>query len=229
MYDSVAISAAVIAAIAALFLFLWFLPRPNLRGDVVVAVSALAACVSAYASGASPSDLGFKPVTSPLRLLAEVVGLVLATYIVKGLLVDGLAIRLLGVPEPPVEADAGRYRNRRRLLAELWTSAYASPLEEVLFRGFLQTAMTFVALHLLPPLVAVPVAVLLPALLFGIAHRAQGLAGVLAATTVGLVFGAWFAANGHDLVPLLLAHTLINGVTCVLLYVVPAERLRQPA
>lgn len=229
MYESAAVTAAAVTAIAALFLFLWFLPRPNLRGDVVVALSAAAGCGAVVATGASPSDLGLKPVTSPLRLLGEVVGLVLATYIVKGLLVDGLAIRLLGVPEPPVEADAGRYRNRRSLLAELWSSAYASPLEELLFRGFLQTALTFIALQLAPPVVAIPVAVLLPALLFGIAHRAQGPAGVLAATTVGVVFGTWFAANGHDLVPLMLAHLLINVTTCVLLFLVPPEQLRQPA
>ena len=94
------------------------------------------------------------------------------------------------------------------LIALSWISAGFG--EEMFFRGFvitrLQTAFDGTKL-------ASAFSVLLAALLFGYVHfYYQGLTGLVNATTIGLIFGAFFLLYKRNLWPLVLAHGFINSL-----------------
>jgi membrane protease YdiL (CAAX protease family) len=90
-----------------------------------------------------------------------------------------------------------------------------------MFRGFLRTAVQQVASVVGNGLVADGVAIAGPALLFGIAHRSQGRTGVITAATVGICFDAWFALNGQNLLPLIVARGTINSISHVFMFFSP--------
>lgn len=94
------------------------------------------------------------------------------------------------------------------LIALSWISAGFG--EEMFFRGFvitrLQTAFN-------PTKLASAFAVLLAALLFGYVHfYYQGLAGLVNASVIGLIFGTFFLLYKRNLWPLVLAHGFINSL-----------------
>jgi len=90
----------------------------------------------------------------------------------------------------------------------VWTSAAFG--EEMFFRGFLvsrlKTAFSGVQY-------SSALAVLLPALLFGVGHMYyQGLRGLIAISVIGAVFGVLFLLYKRNLWPLILAHGLIDSL-----------------
>lgn len=94
------------------------------------------------------------------------------------------------------------------LIALSWISAGFG--EEMFFRGFvitkLQTVFNGTKL-------ASALAVLLAALLFGYVHfYYQGLAGLVNAGVIGLIFGTFFLLYKRNLWPLILAHGFINSL-----------------
>lgn len=228
MFPTVAVAAACLAAVVGLFLLLWFWPRPDIRGDVVCAVSAVAALGLVQAFGGGPVSMGLgSPAESGfLRLIGTALAICLSVYVAKAFVIDLILVRLLGWREQPFEVQA-HFRNRGLLARGLVQSLYASTSEELLFRGFMQSATLLLASALVPAAAAGPVSIVGPALLFGLCHRAQGPTGVATATLVGLVFGCWFLALGQTLWPLILAHVLINMLTDVLLYLVPPDMVRE--
>lgn len=87
--------------------------------------------------------------------------------------------------------------------------------EELLFRGFL--------IWILQPLVGMPVAAVLAALLFGAAHAYQGLAGIIRTGLFGLVFTAIVLLT-RSLWPAIVLHTVVDAMGGVLAWLV----LRNP-
>jgi membrane protease YdiL (CAAX protease family) len=78
----------------------------------------------------------------------------------------------------------------------------ASPMEELLYRGYLFWALT--------PLTGLWGAVALSSILFGVAHAYQGWFGILRTALIGLAFAIGFALT-HSLWWLMLTHILMNA------------------
>jgi membrane protease YdiL (CAAX protease family) len=93
-----------------------------------------------------------------------------------------------------------------------WTSAGFG--EEMLFRGFFLTRLEGL---LGKTRLALMLAVVLQAMLFGLSHYKQGPSGILVTGMIGLVFGTFYA-RGRNLWPLIIAHGLMDAVSLVGLY-----------
>ena len=101
------------------------------------------------------------------------------------------------------------------LIPVAWGSAAIG--EEMLARGFL--------LHRAEGLTGTTVAVVLQAALFAMAHFYQGLTGVVNIFVLALVFGAVYLKSGRNLLPLIVAHGLIDTYGLTMLYVGRADML----
>ena len=229
MFPSLAATAAALLTVAGLFLLLWFWPKLDIRGDAVCALAALAALalVQVWGGGVAKIGLGLPVEGGWLRLTGTALAICLSVYAVKALVIDLLLGRLIGVQAQRFDVE-GHFRNKGVLVRSLGQSLYASTSEEILFRGFLQSATFLLASSVLPSVAAGLLSIVGPALLFGVCHRSQGTAGIATATVVGLVFGTWFLILGQTLWPLILAHVLINALTDVVLFYTPPDILQDP-
>ncbi|MCM3618322.1 CPBP family intramembrane metalloprotease [Sutcliffiella horikoshii] len=90
---------------------------------------------------------------------------------------------------------------------EVWNyvSLTAGITEEIIYRGFLMFALSF-----LFPDLSIWVVILLSSILFGLAHTYQGLVtGVIRTTIFGIVFSILYIGLG-SIVPLIILHFLID-------------------
>lgn len=132
----------------------------------------------------------------------------------------GFLLKMLGIPQPDytllqqmIEGNLGVYL--WFLLPISWGSAAIG--EELLARGFLQ--------YRLEGMTNTTVAVVLQAAIFGVAHFYQGAAGILYTFVVGLVFGTVYVKCGRNLLPLVIAHGVIDTIAVTLLYFGRADLL----
>ncbi|WP_417486593.1 CPBP family intramembrane glutamic endopeptidase [Maricaulis sp.] len=95
-----------------------------------------------------------------------------------------------------------------------WTSAAFG--EEIFFRGYLIDRIS----KLLPNARwASFVAVLIPALIFGIAHAYyQGIRGLIVTGLIGLALGALYLVNKRNLWPNIIAHGLVDSLAFTAMY-----------
>lgn len=99
-------------------------------------------------------------------------------------------------------------------LGIVWTAAAFG--EEMFFRGFLVTRT--MALFRGVPFAAV-LAVLIPALLFGLGHfYYQGLRGLVTTAAIGIAFGTAFLLLKRNLWPIVLVHGIVDTLTFTALY-----------
>jgi membrane protease YdiL (CAAX protease family) len=101
------------------------------------------------------------------------------------------------------------------LLPISWGSAAIG--EELLARGFL--------LYRLEGMTNTATAILLQAAIFGVAHFYQGLPGILTTFLVGLVFGVVYVKCGRSLLPVIIAHGVIDTIAVTVLYMGRADLL----
>lgn len=101
------------------------------------------------------------------------------------------------------------------LLPVTWGSAAFG--EELLVRGFL--------LHRLEGLAGTTAALFLQAIIFAVAHFYQGLGGVITVFLVALVFGAVYLRCGRSLLPLFIAHGVVDTVGITAFYMGWADLL----
>ena len=94
------------------------------------------------------------------------------------------------------------------LIPVAWGSAAIG--EEMLSRGFLQ--------HRLEGLSNTAVAVVLQAMIFAGVHFYQGLTGVINIFLLALVFGVVYVRCGRNLVPLIIAHGVIDTISLTLIF-----------
>ena len=118
------------------------------------------------------------------------------------LIIAALMSLLLGAVAPQVVRPAWQLTNRALLPLALLAMIAIAYREELFFRAFLLSHLE--ALGLTPA-----TRILVGGLLFGLAHLAQGLAGIVVASTIGLLFGILFERyrNVHIVA---VAHTLYN-------------------
>lgn len=132
----------------------------------------------------------------------------------------GFALKALGLPPADysqlqvlLEGDLAMYL--WFLLPISWGSAAIG--EELLARGFLQ--------YRLEGMTNTALAVLLQAAIFGVAHFYQGIAGILTTFLVGLVFGTVYVKCGRNLLPLVIAHGVIDTIAVTALFMGRADLL----
>lgn len=183
----------------------WFLPTLLILG--------VAAC-SLLGRREGLASLGMRRVDRPLRLLVEVFGISV-----------GWTLLVWAVTMPALEHVTGRRQDlgmfedvegNLGLLAALvlasWTLAAVG--EELAYRGFVLTRLR----ELLPRRAwAVPAAVVLTALLFGLAHGEQGIVGVTLATLDGVLFGV-LRCRYRTLWASVLAHGFNNTIGLVVFF-----------
>lgn len=143
-----------------------------------------------------------------------VAGMALGALVVPSL-VFSIALPL-GLPAPSMN-DLAMVRGNTPalfgLLAIAWTTAAVG--EELLFRGFLIDRLTRAWGG---GRVAATGAVGAQALLFGVAHANQGVGGVVATALVALVLGLGFLVLNRRLVPVMVAHGLVDSVGAIALF-----------
>lgn len=178
----------------------------------------IAATVYLRREGSSWGSLAFG---SPLSA-RQVSGYVCLTLGVTWLLVtvSNLLLRSADLPPPDysvfeqiLEGDLAMYL--WLLIPVGWGSAAIG--EELLARGFL--------LYRLEGLAGTALAVILQAAIFAAAHFYQGVTGVLNILVLALVFGAVYLKCGRNLLPLIIAHGLIDTFSITLLYLGYGELL----
>jgi membrane protease YdiL (CAAX protease family) len=144
-------------------------------------------------------------------------GLVLGVglQLVSSVLLDPLLGRWTGTPVDLSSLDGmrGRLGPYLVMLAIGWM--VGGFLEEMLFRGYLQKRIRMV-LGASP--FGVSVAILLPALAFGLAHSYQGLAGMISTGLMGALFGGAFVWSRENLWLPILLHGISNTLGITLIY-----------
>lgn len=146
----------------------------------------------------------------------------LAATLALAALQTSSAIKVARLPAPSekLRAQLGSVaaispRTASELPAFFGVSLTAGFCEELLFRGFL--------VWVLQPLVGLWVAAVLSALLFGLAHAYQGLAGVIRTGLFGLVFTAIVLLT-QSLWPAIVLHAAVDAMGGVLAWLI----LRHP-
>jgi membrane protease YdiL (CAAX protease family) len=99
------------------------------------------------------------------------------------------------------------------LLGQTWTLAAFG--EEMVFRGYLMRRFGDLVGDTLAARVGVVAAT---SILFGLAHRYQGWAGVLATATIGCLLAILFLASKRNLWPAIMCHGLVDTVVLSAIY-----------
>jgi membrane protease YdiL (CAAX protease family) len=169
--------------------------------------------------GLSWSDMGLRPlsgVKAKLMVIPQAFLVFLAfVAVVAPILIIGPAIGLEFLTEEPagVEDRWGNVRGNLPMyllwLVTVWTAAAFG--EEMFFRGYLITRLQTVFSEIKFGIV---LAVIIPALLFGLGHvYYQGLRGLIITGAIGLAFGTMFLLFKRNLWPLVLWHGIIDTLT----------------
>ena len=178
----------------------------------------LAATLFLRREGVLWRDLVFGRPLPPLQVLGFT-GLALA-LVLFAVTASNAVLRAMGFPPADVsvftqllEGDLVIYL--WFLLPVSWGSAAIG--EELLMRGYL--------LHRLEGLAGTAAAVVLQALIFALAHFYQGITGVVNIFVLALLFGLVYLRSGRNLLPLILAHGLIDTFSMTALYLGRSEYL----
>ncbi len=137
---------------------------------------------------------------------------ILFTVLVVFAIVSTLVAQILGLSQQELP-DSISLTQYIYLLTVSWVSAAFG--EELFCRGFL---MNNLASLFGSGRAAWGAALILQAGLFGIAHYDQGLLGVIVTGTVGLTFGVFYLLCKRNLIPLIIAHGLVNTISFSALY-----------
>lgn len=194
--------------------------------ELISVLAALASPLSAMAavgvawlwlrkSGRFRQALGLLPLTNwpqTLGLALLATGGVIAIFGIGGIAIDAA-----GLPSPDIRQVLDMVTASPALFT-LWIVAVAwlgaGLGEELLFRGFL-----FDRLLRLPGVAGtMPVALIVQAALFGLAHFYQGIAGVLMTGAVGLLLGWIRLRAGGAIWPAVLAHAAVDTIMLSLAY-----------
>jgi membrane protease YdiL (CAAX protease family) len=183
-------------------------------GVIIGFVFLLAALLLARRQGSFP-EIGFRRPESWTRtiLLGALIGV--AIQLVFSIVVDPLLERLAGSPVDLSNLDGmrGHLANYLVMLAVGWV--IGGFLEEMLFRGYLLGRIRRV---LGDGPVATALAILLPALAFGLSHAYQDTAGMLSTGLIGALFGIAFVWYRGNLWLPILVHGFSNVAGITLIY-----------
>lgn len=135
-------------------------------------------------------------------------------------ILSNIVLRLLGFSGPKVSGLSSILSGNLTmylwfLIPVAWGSAAIG--EELISRGFL--------LHRIETLVGTAPANVLQATIFALAHSYQGISGVISIFFLALVFGAVFMRSGRNLLPIILAHGIIDTIGLTVVYLGYADQI----
>ncbi|RXT02817.1 CPBP family intramembrane glutamic endopeptidase [Ammoniphilus sp. CFH 90114] len=131
------------------------------------------------------------------------------------LVINYIAIRVSPIYKEKAKLELERYRSNEKFGSMFprtsqerkrwnYVSLTAGITEEIIYRGFLLYAI----LYFLPTL-SIWIALVVAALLFGLAHTYQGVTGVIRTALIGFLFGAVYVSL-ESILPLILLHIIAD-------------------
>ncbi len=142
----------------------------------------------------------------------------LATGAIVMFVVMPISMRLLGGPGPDVSGHFLWLKESLPvflvyLFGVVWISAAIG--EELFVRGWM---MNKVAVLFGYGFLGWTLALFGQAFFFGFAHSYQGMLGMIATGSIGFIFGVFYLINQRRLIPLIIAHGLIDTISLTQLY-----------
>ena len=164
------------------------------------------------------ADIGFRPISFSQNIWFTVITLILSGLLLIFCLYRIIAPFLIKNYREKIKKDiAGvegdilpRTKKERRLFALV--SFSAGTCEEIFYRGFVAFLLQAVF-----PGIPIFLIVLIPSVLFGIAHTYQGLQGVISTGIVGAFFMCVFLVTGGSLILPMVLHFLLDFSSTFLL------------
>lgn len=177
-----------------------------------VGLPLLVATLFLHLEGKSWSSLAFGRAIGTRQLLGFAVLAFVASFAAVSVVV---MILQQGFGFPPVDVSAFESVIKGNLTAYLWfliPVAWGSAAigEELLVRGYL--------LHRIEGLAGLRIAIVLQAIIFSSAHFYQGITGVLSVFVLSLIFGAVYVKSGRNLLPVIIAHGVIDTFALTAVY-----------
>lgn len=187
------------------------------KGPLAIVAGALIASYFLYRNGERWRDLGFRRPESWVNIALGVVLCVGALIAVQYVLVVP-ASESLDLGEPDLSALAVVRVDFVTFLIFLGPLSWGSAAfgEEFIARGFI---LNRIAVAAGGTRAAWLTAAVIQAVIFGLAHSWQGLAGMIATGVVGLVFGLAYLLIGRNLWLTIITHGLFDSVTVVAIYI----------
>ena len=145
-------------------------------------------------------------------------GTVILVFLIMGLIVKPI-LESFGLTNPAGVADRFSFFMGKPLvfigylITVVWFGAALG--EELLFRGYLLNRLVVCIGN---NKLAIIIALIIHAVIFGMLHIYQGLAGVIATGCIALIFGSVYFVINRKLFPIIIAHGIINSVSLIGLY-----------
>ncbi len=143
---------------------------------------------------------------------------VIIVFLLMGLILDPI-LSHFGLEKPSDVADRFQFFLGKPVLfitylvIVVWIGAALG--EELLMRGFLLNRLTDVFGKNKTGWI---IAMLIHAIIFGMLHIYQGLAGIITTTFIALIFGSAYLIAKRRLFPVILAHLIINTISLTAFY-----------
>ena len=145
-------------------------------------------------------------------------GTVVLVFSIMGLIIKPL-LESFGLTNPASVADRFAFFMGKPLvfigylITVVWFGAALG--EELLFRGYLLNRLVDCTGS---NKLGIIIALILHAVIFGMLHIYQGLAGVIATGCIALIFGSVYFIIKRKLFPIIIAHGIINSLSLIGLY-----------
>jgi len=169
---------------------------------------------SLWTRGFGWSDLGLRRPVAPWRTILHAVGASVALLFAIRIAIVPFAVFVAGEPvDLSVFGEAGDTRAFLPWFGQALTlSAFG---EEMVFRGYLIRRVSEFMGNTSVGRVA---AVLVSSALFGLAHRYQGWAGVIATAIIGTALGTLYLCDRENLWTVIVCHGIVDAVMLSALY-----------
>lgn len=160
------------------------------------------------------STLGLRRPGSVRRTLAEAVAAAGLILVVVRFIIGPLAVWITGVPiDLSALGEPGDARALVVWLGQAWTLAAFG--EEMVFRGYFMHRVVDVSGN---TRWGWAVALVVSSALFGLAHRYQGPAGMIATACIGAVLGLLYVYSRRNLWAVILCHAIVDTIALTAIY-----------
>lgn len=160
------------------------------------------------------ADLGLRRPTSVRRTLLRAVGAALVVLAAVRVAIVPLAVWIAGEPvDLSALGEPGDARTLLAWLAQAWTLAAFG--EEMVFRGYLMRRITDLVGDTRS---GWTIALATSSILFGLAHRYQGWAGVIATGVIGSLLGVLYLVGRRNLWNVIVCHAVVDTVALLTIY-----------
>lgn len=201
---------------AFVFVSVFHFAQIRYAGPAAIVATVLAISVLLRLRGQSWAELGLK---RPKTIGSVLLGLILTILAVAAvaLLVTLLMPTMEQYLGPQTQSGSvsklDTLPEYLTILLIAWTTAAVG--EEIVFRGFVLTKVSEI---LGSTTAAWGLAAIIQAVFFGLAHYSQSAFGIVQTGLIGLIFGILYLVGRRNLLPLILAHGVVNTISITQTY-----------